>query len=165
MIATLSLFVSVTSGLPAFYRALLRAWTAPDSSLYQAGLIVCTANTTLLRTDPLTCKSCYQLLLSLNPAHPNCVVKFRSNYDDLDWDSTWKTLFLMPLDKKPIDLCWKGAHGVLYTAHRLVSLGLNVPPDVSVVTLMRLWSICSSTVPWPKVVWIGFSHDFFSPLL
>ena len=33
------------------------------------------------------------------------------------------------------------------------------------VTLMRLWSICSSTFPWPKVVWIGFSHDSFCPLL
>ena len=33
----------------------------------------------------------------------------------------------MPLDRKPIELCWKVAHGVLYTAHRLVSFGLNVP--------------------------------------
>ena len=98
-------------------------------SLSQAGLIVGSADTTSLRADSLTCKSCYQLLLSLNPAQPHCVVKFRSNYDDLDWDSTWKTLFFMPLDWKPIDLCWKVAHGVLYTAHCLVSFGLNVPPD------------------------------------
>ena len=33
------------------------------------------------------------------------------------------------------------------------------------VTLMRLWSICSSAFPWPKVVWIGFSHYSFCPLL
>ena len=33
----------------------------------------------------------------------------------------------MPLDRKPIDLRWKVAHGVLFTAHRLVSFGLNVP--------------------------------------
>ena len=38
-------------------------------------------------------------------------------------------MFFMPLDRKPIDLCWKVAHGVLYSAHRLVSCGLNVPPD------------------------------------
>ena len=129
VLATQSLFLSVVSGLPAFYRALLRAWTALYGSLSQAGLIVGAADTTLLRADSLTCKSCYQLLLSLNPAQPHCVVKFRSNYGDLDWDSTWKTLFFMPLDRKPIDLCWKVAHGVLYTAHRLVSFGLNVPPD------------------------------------
>ena len=36
---------------------------------------------------------------------------------------------------------------------------------VSVVSLMRLWRIFSSTVPWPKVVWIGFSHYSFCPLL
>ena len=93
------------------------------------GLIVGSADTALLRADSLTCKSCYQLLLSLNPAQPHCVVKFSSSYRDLDWDSTWKTLFFMPLDRKPIDLCWKVAHGVLYTAHRLVSFGLNVHPD------------------------------------
>ena len=74
----------------------------------------------------MSCKSCYQLLLSLNPAQPHCVVKFRSNYGDIDWDSTWKTLFFVPFKRK--DLCWEVTLGVLYTAHRLVSFGLNVPP-------------------------------------
>ena len=124
VIATLSLFLLVASDLPAFYRALLRAWTALHGSLPQAGLFVGSANTWLLRADSLTCKSCYQLLLSLNPAQPHCVIKFRSNYGDVDCDSTWKSLFFMPLDK-PIDLCWKVARGV----SRLI---------VSVVTLMRL---------------------------
>ena len=147
VIATPFLFLLVASDLPAFYRALLRALTALHGSLPQAGLFVGSANTWLLRGDPLTCKSCYQLLLSLNPAQPHCVVKFRSNYGDVDCNSTWKSLFFLPLDK-PIDLCWKVARGV----SRLI---------VSVVTLMRLWSICSSIVPWPKLVWIGFSHYSF----
>ena len=129
VLVTPSLFLLVASGPPAFYLALLRAWNALHGSLSQAGLIVGSADTTLLRADSLTRKSCYQLLLSLNPAQPHCVVTFRSNYGDLDWDSTWKTIFFIPLDRKPIDLCWKVAHGVLYTAHRLVSFGLNVPPD------------------------------------
>ena len=80
VLATSSLFLLVASGLPAFYRSLLRAWTALHGSLSQAGLIVGSADTTSLRADSLTCKSCYQLLLSLNPAQPHCVVKFRSNY-------------------------------------------------------------------------------------
>ena len=146
VLATPSLFLLVASGLPAFYRALLLAWTALHGSLSQAGLTVGSADTTLLRDDSLTCKSCYQLLLSLNPAQPHCVVKFRSNYGDLDWDSTWKTLFFLPLDRKPIDLCWKVARGVLYTAHRLVSFGLNVPPDClcghSDETLVHLFFHC-----------------------
>ena len=152
VLATPSFFLLVASGLPAFYRALLRAWTAIHGFLPQSGLIVGSADTWLLRADSLTCKSCYQLLLSLNPAQPHCVVKFRSNCGDSDCDSSWKTLFFMPLDRKPIDLCWKVA--------RDVSLLI-----VSVATLMRLWSICSSTVPWPKVVWIGFSHYSFCSLL
>ena len=36
---------------------------------------------------------------------------------------------------------------------------------VSVVIPMRLWSTCSSTVLWLKVVSIGFNHFFFCPLL
>ena len=40
MLATPSLFLLVASGLPAFYCALLRAWTALHSSLSQAGLII-----------------------------------------------------------------------------------------------------------------------------
>ena len=127
VLATPSLFLLVASGLSAFYRALLLAWTALHGSLSQAGLIVGSADTTILRADSLTCKSCYHLLLSLNSAQPNCVVTFRSNYGGLDWDSTCKILFFMPLDRKPIDLCWKVAHAVLYTAHSLVTFGLNVP--------------------------------------
>ena len=103
--ATPFLFLLVALGLPAFYRALLRAWTALHGFLSQANLIGGSPDTALLRADSLTCKSCYQLLLSLNPAQPLFVVRFRSSYGDLPWDSTWKTLFLMPLDRKPIDLC------------------------------------------------------------
>ena len=147
VLATPSFFLLVASGLPAFFHALLRAWTALHGSLSQAGLIVGSADTTLLRADSLTCKSCYQLFLSLNPAQPHCMVKFRSNYGDLHWDSTWKTLFFMPLDRKPIDLCWKVAHGVFYTAHGLVSFGLNVPPDClcgqSDETLENLFFLCA----------------------
>ena len=150
VLATPSLFLLVVSGLPAFYRALLGAWTVLHGSLSQAGLIFGSADTTLLRAHSLTCKWFYQLLLSLNPAQPHCVVKFRSNYGDLEWDSTCKTLF--PLDKKPIDLCWKVAHSVLYTSHRLVSFGLNVPPDClcghSDETLEHLFFHCPPGQKW-----------------
>ena len=105
VLATPSFFLLIASGLPAFYRALLRAWTALHGSLSQTALIVGSADTTLLRADSVTCKSCYLLLLSLNSAQLSCVVNFHSNYGDLDRDSTWKTLFFLPLDRKPIDLC------------------------------------------------------------
>lgn len=62
------------------------------------------------------------MILSLNLETPNCVDKSRF---DFDWDATWKALFFMPLERKPIDLCssWKAAHVVLYTAHRHVIFG------------------------------------------
>ena len=54
MLATPSLFLLVASGLPAFYRALLRAWTALHGFLSPTGLIVGAADTALLRADSLT---------------------------------------------------------------------------------------------------------------
>ena len=133
--ATPSLFLLVASGLRAFYRAPLRAWTALHVSLSQAGLIVGSADTTILRADSLTCKSCYHLLLSLNPAQPHCVVKFRSNYGGLDWDSTWKILFFMPLDRKPIDLCSKVAHAVFVHCSQSCFFRIECP------SLLSLWSL------------------------
>ena len=149
VLATQSLFLLIASGLPVFYRVLLRAWTALHGSWSQAGLVAGSADTPLLRADSLTCKTSYQLLLSLNPAQPHCVVTFRPVYGYLHWDSTCKTLFFMPLDRKSIDLCWKVAHGVLYTTHRLFSFGLNIPLDClcghSDETLEHLFFYCSLT--------------------
>ena len=61
----------------------------------------------------------------MNPETPHCVDKSRFDFGNLDWDAAWKALFFMPLERKAIDLCssWKAAHGVLYTAHRLVLFG------------------------------------------
>ena len=67
MLATPSLFLLVASGLPAFYCELLRASTALHGSLSETGLIIGSADTALLQAVSLTCKSCYQLLLALNP--------------------------------------------------------------------------------------------------
>ena len=54
VLATPFLFLLVASGLPDFYRALLRDWTAPHGSLSQAGLIVGSADTALPRADSFT---------------------------------------------------------------------------------------------------------------
>lgn len=58
---------------------------------------------------------------------PHCVEKFRPSFGDLDCSSTWKSLYFMPFDRQAIDLNWKVAHGVLYTAERLASFGYDVP--------------------------------------
>ena len=66
VLATPSLFLLVASGLPAFYRALLRACTALHGSLSQAGLIVVTQGRLL---D-------LQILLSASLVFESCAVPF-----------------------------------------------------------------------------------------
>ena len=53
------------------------------------------------------------------------MAKFLPIYGSLYCSSTWKQLFLMPLDRKVIDLNWNVCHGVLYTAAHLSSFGYN----------------------------------------
>ena len=112
--------------LPPFYAALLNAWRALHGSSSVSGLVVDSTSSSPLSVELMSCKSCYQLLLSFNPCVPHCVSKFCLSYQ-IDWPSTWLSLFLLPLDRQVIDLNWKVAHGVLYTADRLISFGYAIP--------------------------------------
>ena len=51
---------------------------------------------------------------------------FRPSFGNLYWRSTWEQVHLFPLDRPVIDLAWKVAHGVPYTAERLASFGYQV---------------------------------------
>ena len=113
------------SRLPPFYAALLRAWLALYGSMSPTGLRV--GIDERLLASSFTCKQCYDLLVSLAYRPPHCIEKFRPLYGDLDWETTWRSLFFLPLDKQVSALSWKVAHGVLYTADRLVSFGYNIP--------------------------------------
>ena len=119
--------VFVPDLLPPFYAALLKAWRTLQGSGSSSGLVVASLTPRSIPVDVISCKLCYQLLLTLNPCQPHCVSKFRSAFPSLDWSSTWKSLNFLPLDRKVIDLNWKVAHGVLYTAERLCSFGYDVP--------------------------------------
>ena len=77
----------------------------------------------------ISCKSCYALLLELNPVQPHCVAKFGPCFGPLDWSATWRSLQFMSLDCLVRDLSWKIAHGVLYTAERLISFGYQYQPS------------------------------------
>ena len=72
-------------------------------------------------------KSCYLFLFSERLADPHYVVKFAPAFGTLYWPSTWCSLLFFDLDREVIDLNWKVAHGVLYTAERLSSFGMAVP--------------------------------------
>jgi len=113
--------------LPPLYAALLKAWRALGGSGYPSGLVVASSTTSPIHVESITTKLCYQLLLSINPCTPHYIAKFSRAFPNLDWLSTWQSLFFLPLDRIVIDLNWKIAHGVLYPAERLCSFGYDVP--------------------------------------
>ena len=114
--------------LPPFYAALLDAWKTVGGVSSNGSLVVGILDPNGPSSVASTsCKACYELLLSLNPCVPHCVEKFRPSFGDLEWPCIWRSLFLMPLDRQVIDLNWKVAHGVVYTAERLRSFGYDVP--------------------------------------
>ena len=109
------------------FRCLLRrviVWTL------RTGVPVCSMST----------KPCYLFLLSERLTDPHCVEKFAPAFDVLYCPSTWRSLSYFDLDRQVIDLNWKIAHGVLYTAERLSSFGLSIPPSVF------LWCSCGDFV-------------------
>ena len=73
----------------------------------------------------MTTKSCDQFLLSENLRSPYCVTKFLPTFGVLYWSTTWRELQFFDTDRYVIDLSWKIAQGVLYTAARLASFGYD----------------------------------------
>lgn len=144
--------------LPPFYVSLFKAWSALKGSLVASDLVVGFG----LPDGPskivsATCKSCYQLLLSLNASQPHCVLKFAASFGVLDWPATWKSLQFMPLDRQVRDLSWRVAHGVLYTANASSLSGMLYRLRVSVGTISNARSICFFLVRWHAVDLTGSS--------
>ena len=155
--------------LPPFYASLLRAWGAiqGSSSSSSSSLVVGSPQ----HVDPVavasvSTKSCYVLLLSLSPCIPHCVSKFSPIYGPIDWKSTWASLYFLPLDRPVSDLNWKIAHGVLYTADRLISFGLDIPAACFCGTVLEttahLFFCCPlarSGLDWIQTLLSTFSVD------
>ena len=112
------------SRLPPFYGALLSAWVAlGGAGAPPWGLFVRPAGGPLTPVAGITCRAAYALLLQSHADVPHCVDKFAGTFGDLHWSTTWKSLAFMPLDRHVVDLAWRVAHGVLYTAERLAGFG------------------------------------------
>ena len=115
------------SALPSFFSRCFQAWVALSGHVSNGELLVgSTATGGSFPISSMSTKACYNLLLSLNPARPHCVGKFLPVFGPWAWSSTWSSLLLMPLDRQVIDLNWKLAHGVLYTAERLAFFGYQL---------------------------------------
>ena len=153
--------------LPPFYKSLLIAWQelGGSFSLSRNSLIfgsLCPHFCSSVAC--MTTKSSYMYLLSENVVQPHCVMKFASTFGRLYWPTTWRSLSFFDLDRQVIDLNWKIAHGVLYTAQRLVSFGLPVPlscfcgsPVESLEHLFFSCPLAQSVLCWLQSLMFSFS--------
>ena len=160
--------------LPPFYKSLVLAWrelrgafSASQSSL----AFGCTDPHFCVPVGSMSTKSCYLFLLSEKLVDPHCVEKFAPVFGALYWPSTWRSLSFFDLDRQVLDLNWKIAHGVIYTAERLFSsFGLSVPLPcfcgAPVETLSHLFYACplaQSVLSWLQS--LMFSYSTMSPVL
>ena len=114
--------------MPRFYESLILAWRSLDGSFstVRSSLVMGSSSPhSLTPVLGMTTKSCYQFLLSENLRSPHCVTKFLPTFGVLYWSTTWRELQFFDTDRYVIDLSWKIAHGVLYTAARLASFGYD----------------------------------------
>ena len=109
----------------------------------------------------LSSKSCYQLLLDLNPPRPHCVEKCLPRFRPWDWHCTWWSLHVMPLDRQVIDLKWKIATGFYILLRILPPSDTLFKWHVSVVPNLKTWSTCSFPARSPKAVLPGSNHFYF----
>ena len=105
-------------------------------------------------------------LRAARPPPPHCVEKFRPQHGDLYWPSTWSQLFCFNLDRPVIDLSWKVAHGVLYTADRLIGFGYDVDAtcfcNTSLETPSHLFFSCplgQSALSWLLSLMFSYSSS------
>ena len=153
--------------LPPFYQALVLAWRKLDGAFATSKNSLVYGSSCPLVCSPvltMSTKSCYLYLLSENMVQPYCVLKFLFIYPNLDWPATWRALSFFYLDRRVIDLNWKIAHGVLYTARRLSSFGLSVPLSCfcgpTVESLKHLFFYCplaQSVLAWVQSLLFSFS--------
>ena len=126
------LFAFSPCALPPFYQWLLLAWHAVDGSFCwsRAALVMALSDPHLFAlASSMTAKSAYLYLLSVNFVPPHCEEKFLPLYGSLYWSTTWRELSFCPVDRSVIDVAWQVAHGVLYTADRLISFGYDYDPN------------------------------------
>ncbi|CAB4018750.1 Hypothetical predicted protein [Paramuricea clavata] len=107
--------------LPSYYQFLLRAWFQFDGGVVD-GLLSLDVSSDRPRSLPeITSHVAYVIGRRLVTPEPHCIGKFRPTYGPLYWSQTWDQVHLTTLDRPVVDVNWKIAHGVLYTASRLVN--------------------------------------------
>ena len=137
---------------------------APLLSLLHFPLIIAVV---LLR-PPLSMFTNFYCLRAAHPPSP-CVEKFRPKYWELYWPFTWSHLFCFNLDRLVIKLSWKVAHGVLYTADRLIGFSYAIDANffcsTTLDTPFHLFSSCpltQSALSWLQSLMFSYSSSCLS---
>lgn len=129
-------------GLPPFYRNLLLAWKAVDGGFSVVRACLTIGLSTGLVVTPvshISTRSVYSFLLSVHLCDPHCVTNFACDFGTLYWSATWDQLFWFVTDRPVIDLNWKIAHGVLYTAEQLRTVLVALLWNLSVTFFTVRW--------------------------
>jgi len=143
--------------LPPFYGAVFDSRRSLGGSCDPSSRALTYSGGSISRTllSGITCKLAYLHLLEMNAVVPHCVEKFSLSFGTLYWPATWSQLFYMPFDRVVIDLSWKIAHGVLYTAKRLSCFGYAISttcfcndPMESAERLFFHCSLAKSGIDW-----------------
>ena len=107
--------------LPPVYSSLLFAWRSLNGSFSTPHNSLAVGVRLPLACTPVagvSTRSCYLYLLSENMVQPT-TDKFSFTFGPLNWPATWRSLSFFDVDRHVIDLNWKLAHGVLFTAQHL----------------------------------------------
>ncbi|CAB4034137.1 Hypothetical predicted protein [Paramuricea clavata] len=107
--------------LPSYYQFLLRAWFQFDGGAVDALLSLDVSSNRPHSLPDINSHTAYVIGRRLVTPEPHCIGKFRPTYSPLYWSQSWDQVHLTTLDRPVVDVNWKIAHSVLYTASRLVN--------------------------------------------
>jgi hypothetical protein len=107
--------------LPPYYHSMVRAWLQFDGGVIDGILSLDVSSPKPCALAQLNSHSTYVIGRRLLSPEPHCISKFLPAYGPLYWPQTWDQVHLTSLDRPVVDVNWKIAHGVLYTAFRLVN--------------------------------------------
>jgi hypothetical protein len=104
-----------------YYQHIVRPWSQFDGGAVAGILSLDVSSNAPRPLAYLNSHSMYEIGRRRITPQPHCIGKFLPRYGTLHWSETWDQIHLQSLDRAVIDVNWKIAHGVLYTASRLVT--------------------------------------------
>lgn len=115
--------------LPPFYRSVMASWFRLSRRVENETIFVGHSDASSRSLDTLSVRFVYEQLSRADRREHRCVEKYRSLGLVVDWSTVWSNLNLWRFIRPVRDTNWLIAHGVLYTADRLIRFGMQVDPS------------------------------------